>query len=298
MDRPLPQESPSQSSTNHPTQGPSFSGYPPQPSSFLSCALVGCLLSAIVIIVVSVAGMTIAKGFFEELVDVIDIFDIFGSREGETTISPPTIEEIRTLGRLDTVEVDFSTAVKVINRRGTWPAQSDEVLVYNVCGRAIAGIDLSNLEGMTSGTTITISLPRAEVFSVDPVLDLTVPAIPEYPVEEKDRKAEILPACNLDHEWTVPPGMDRTPELIRDAEEQAMIQFRAIAEEGYILDLAQSNAEREMARFLMLTGYERVVFLESEEPISEPEGMFQELGQFLRSLEELAVPGEEEQTGP
>ena len=54
--------------------------------------------------------------------------------------------------------------------------------------------------------------------------------------------------------------MDQTPELIRDAEEQAMIQFRAVAEEGYILDQAQQNAKRELGRFLKLAGYTAVEF--------------------------------------
>ena len=278
MDRPLPEKSSNHLPSNHQAQAPSLHDYPPQPPSCTSCALVGCLLSAIAILGVSLFILIIIKNPCKVLPDPIKGVLC---RERKVTVSPPNVDEIRALGRLDTVELNLSTVVTVKNRRG-WPIKFDEILVYGVCGRVIAGVNLTKLKDqdvITSGTIITISLPRAEVFSVDPTLALNVTETDEHPTGDSDKTVQVLPACNYAYSWTAPIG--RTPELIRVAQEQAMIQFRAIAEEGYILGKAQHNAEKEMARFLMFTGYDEVRFVENPEEPVEPSGWLEEMMQQL-----------------
>jgi hypothetical protein len=312
MDQKLPKKPSNQSLVHSSVQGPSTLTYhPPRLQSMMTCGLMGCLLSAIGLLVASFAGLTFAKNRFEKLVCDIPVIR-FCHEEPGYGVGLPTIDEIRAVGWLETLEVDFSTTVKVTNRRGTKPFQADEVLTYNACGRTAAGVDLERLDeqdvkisktvsGDVITYTIAITLPQAEVlavnpadgtFTIDPVLN--VPTISEYPLEE-DRSAEILLACNDDIVWDVPSGFDKTPSLMRDAEEQAMIQFRAFAEEGYVLDLAQQNAKSELERFLKLAGYKDVIFAEPEKPVSEPEGLFERLGQSWGQIEEILTPEPEDE---
>ena len=118
-----------------------------------------------------------------------------------------------------------------------------------------------------------------EVFTVDPTLALNVTETDEHPSGDSDRTVQVLPACNHAYSWTAPLG--RTPELIRVAQEQAMVQFRSIAEEGYVLERAQLNAQTELARFLLFTGYDEVRFVENPEEPVEPSGWLEEIMQQL-----------------
>jgi len=248
-----PKKSPDRSLTNRQARGSLSPDHAPNPPSCASCVLVCCLCLAFIIFVVSVAGLTFAKKQFTTLLDPIK--DFFGLGPKEIVLSPPSIDEIRTMGRLDTVEMSLSVVVTVKHDyRGP-----DEKLTYGVCGRIVAGVDLEELtsqDAVINGTTITLSLPQAEVFSVDPTLVWNVAETEEYQIDK--RKAQILPVCNYTYSWDEAPFRDKTPELIRNAEEQAIIQFKEIAGEGYLLETAQSNAEKEMARFLMLMGYDEV----------------------------------------
>jgi hypothetical protein len=313
MDQQLPEKPSNQSPTHSSVQRPLTVTDTHQPSLIIPGVLAGCLLSAIVIIVVSVAGITFAKNWFKELICDLPVLHLCDNGP-DIVVGPPTIDEIRALGWLESLEVDFATTVKVTNRRGTWPFETDEILIYNVCGCATAGVDLEKLEeqdvkiskkviGDVIMYTITMTLPQAEVLAVNPADGtsitepvLKVPAIPEYSLED-DNKAEILLACNKDIVWDVPFGYDPTPSLVRDAEEQALIQFRAFAEEGYVLELAQQNAKRELERFLKLAGYKNVIFaepIESEEPANPLENVFESLMQPLQDLNEVVTPQPED----
>jgi len=259
MERPLPQK------TSPPAPqplAPIYTERPPDPPGLKSCVVWGCLLTCIALMLFSFAGVTVAKELFKRA--VTPLAQIFERGPEEISVSLPTIEEIRELGRLDTLEINLSTVVTVINPRKLGPLKADEVLVYNVCGIAIAGVELDELEAtdvIVSGSAITISLPSAQVFTVDLMLSPTVPDTEAYALETEDRKAQILPTCSQAIEWDVPPFVgEKTPELIRVAEEQAMVQFRAIVEEKRFIDQARRNAEQELKRFLQFAGFEQVQF--------------------------------------
>ncbi len=265
MDRPLPQK------TSPPTPQPpepTYTERPPDPPGIKSCAVWGCLLTCIALILFSFAGVTVAKELFKRA--VTPLTEIFKSGPKEISVSLPTIEEIRELGRLDTLEINLSTVVTVINPRKLGPLTSDEVLVYNVCGTAVAGVALDEMKAadvIVNGNAITLSLPSAQVFNVDLMLAPTVPETEEYTLETENRKAQILPTCSQAINWDVPPFVgEKTPELIRVAEEQAMVQFRAIVQEKDFLTQARRNAERELGQFLRFAGFERVQFVRSENP--------------------------------
>jgi hypothetical protein len=234
-----------------------------KPPPLTSIALIGVVLLALVIAFVALAGLTFARDEFSAwLAPLADLLSL-GSKE--IVLALPSIDQIRTMGRLDTVDVNLSVVITV-KKRYTGP---DEELTYGVCGHILAGVDLEQMKEnnvISDGTTITVTLPRAEVFSVDPTLVWSVEETEKYATGDEKRKAQVLPVCNHTYSWTTPPLRDKTPELIRVAEEQAVIQFKEIAETGQILQLAQNNAENEMAHFLMLAGYDEVRFVQAEEP--------------------------------
>ncbi len=287
MARTLPQKPSNKSLVDHREQEPMLSGPPPQPPSCMAFVLAGCLLSSIVLIGIALAIFTIIKNPCAVLPGPAR--RIF-CREIIIRIREPVITEIRKLERLDTVELNLSTIVTV-KQKHTLPPYT-EILVYGVCGRAVAGVDLTRLNDsdlLVSGSTVTITLPQPEVFSVDPTPVLDVAQTEMRLVEGSgDRKVKTLQACNHAFSWTRVGG--GTPELIEDAQEQAMIQFRARAEEEDVLERARRNAEKELARLLMFAGYEKVIFIEPPEPVGEPEGVFGQLGRFLQSLGELQLP--------
>lgn len=290
MAKPLPEKSSNRSLAEHAESEPLHSAHPPQPPSCTTCALVGCLFSALVLIGTALAIFTIAKNVCAILPD--PAHRIFGCKEKEIKVREPVIDEVRRLERLDTVELNLS-AIVTVRQKHTFPVPYTEILVYGVCGRAIVGVDLAKLEEtdlIVSGSTITVTLPQAEVFSVDPTPTLNVAETDEILIGDGDRKVKSLEACNQAFDWT---GV-RTPELIKEAQEQAMIQFRAIAEEEFVLERARRNAENELKRFLEFAEHDEVRFIEPE----EPEGIFEQLGKTLRHLDELAVPVQEDQNGP
>jgi len=147
---------------------------------------------------------------------------------------------------------------------------------------------------------ITITLPSPEVFSVNSTLELQVDETGERPLGESSRKQEVLPACSYTYKWTHWPAKP-TPSIIRDAEEQAEIQFRARAEEKDVLERARHNAEKELARFLIFAGYKDVIFVEPvqlEEPPGPFEDMFEPLRQYLQGLVKAIMPQPEEPANP
>jgi hypothetical protein len=285
----LPQKPSNQSLLAQSEQEPLRSVQPPQPPSSTTCALVGCLFSAVVFIGVALAIFTIAKNVCAILPDPAG--RILGCN-GIIRVREPVIDEIRRLERLDAVELNLS-AIVTVRQRHTFPVPYTEILVYGVCGRAIAGVDLRKLEEndlIISGSTITVTLPHAEVFSVDPTPTLNVAETDEVLIGDGDRKVKTLEACNQAFDWTG----GRTPELMKEAQEQAMTQFRAIAEDDSVLERARRNAEKELARFLLFAGYDEVRFIEPE----KPEGIFEQLGKTLLHLYELTVPVPEDQAEP
>ena len=178
-------------------------------------------------------------------------------------------ERLKDLSRLSTVEYKLSTVVKVVNPRGI---RGDEVLVYGVCGRVVAGIDLSKLEQedvKTNGPNVHITLPQAEIFTLDLILENDMRYVPPYELEDKDRTVEMHSACEEAYSWTVPFPLSRTPELVTDAQEEALKAFKETAERNNILAEAHTNAGTLLRGFLTKIGYETVEF-EAQQEIELP----------------------------
>ncbi len=175
-------------------------------------------------------------------------------------VVPPNIDNIRYMGQLETLEQELST---MVTAKRDYTLVDDEELIYGVCGRIVAGVDLSNLtaeDAQVEGNTITLRLPPAEVFSVNITTKWRVSETDVYNVEG-DIKAQIVPPCDHIYKWSQSTGRDKTPELVQDAQEQAQLLFEEIANDPDFLARAQKNAEDTLKRLLKAAGYEEVVFL-------------------------------------
>ncbi len=287
MNRSLPQKLSDKLPGRHQEQELIHLERPPEPPSCMGCVLAGCLLSSIVLVGIALAIFTVIRNPCAVLPGparrILDCGPI------EIKVRKPVITEIRKLERLDMVELNLS-AIVTVKQEHTFPPYT-EILVYGVCGRAIVGVDLAKLQDsdlIVNGSTITVTLPPSEVFSVDPTLSLNVSATDVRLIEgNSDRKAKILQPCNHTFHWTrVGHG---TAELVEDAQRQAMVQFWARAEQEDILERAQDNAKKELARFLLFAGYQEVIFLEPTEA-PRPPGLFERLGQSWGQIEEIPTP--------
>jgi hypothetical protein len=206
-------------------------------------------------------------GFFVLTVLTLLIFGIaFISVQRETereTESPPDLlVRIRDLSRLSTVEMKLSTVVKITNPR-TVTRRLDEVLVYGVCGRVVAGVDLSKIEQADmeiNGRQIRIQLPPAEISAPTLLLENDVRSVPKYQLEGEERWVEIEPICEHVYKWTTPGIVDKTPGLILHAQEEGLRAFAKAAEENGIRERAQNKAQELLGKLLLLAGYQEVEF--------------------------------------
>ena len=162
---------------------------------------------------------------------------------GDPTYStlPAVIEQLRPLSRLETQEYFVSTVVEATKPR-LISGLGEEKLVLIACGRVIAGVDLSKIQDediQSSGSTVTIKLPPPEVFET--ILD-----------DES--------GCTYVYDHSHPMFTEPSTELGSDARTRAVENFRETALANGILDKAHLQAQQEIARLLLLAGYETVEF--------------------------------------
>ncbi len=184
---------------------------------------------------------TVRLGFFISV--FVFLVALFWAGRNDTALRDRLHDQIKDLSRLSTVEYKLSTVVEVINPRGIW---GDEKLVYGVCGRAVAGIDLSKLskkDVQVDGSRIRITLPPAEIFTVDPLWEGDMREVPEYKLKTEGRTVEMRSECAGIIGWDVPGPLPRTPQLVADAQEEALKAFRKTAEDKGIEAEAQKNAQ-------------------------------------------------------
>ncbi len=165
---------------------------------------------------------------------------------------PAVIEQIKPLSRLQTEEYFLTTVVDVSMPRGAGGVLTEKLL-FIACGRVTAGVDLSKLtddDVRTEGTKVIINLPPAEIF--DTILD-----------DES--------GCTRVYDRSVPPLMAPTEALEEQARREALDSFRQTALENGILEKATVRAQEEVARLLLLTGYQTIEFTDTGQEIKLPQ---------------------------
>jgi hypothetical protein len=173
---------------------------------------------------------------------------------GDPTYStlPAVIEQLRPLSRLQTEEYFLSTVVEATKPR-LIGGIAEEKLVLIACGRVTAGVDLSKItEGdvRSEGNKVTINLPAAEIF--------------ETAIDDES-------GCTRVYEHSHPILTEASTDLGDEARRKALDSFRQTALDNDILERAQLRAQEEIARLLLLTGYETVEFSDTGDVIILPQ---------------------------
>lgn len=173
---------------------------------------------------------------------------------GDPTYStlPAVIEQLKPLSRLETEEYFLSTVVEATKPRFIGGV-GEEKLVLIACGRVIAGVDLSKIQEediRSEGSTVTIKLPAPEIFET--VLD-----------EES--------GCTYIYDHSHPILTEPSKELGSEARQRALEGFRQTALANGILEKAYVRAQQEIARLLLLAGYETVEFTDIGDEILLPQ---------------------------
>jgi hypothetical protein len=154
------------------------------------------------------------------------------------TSRPSIIEKVSALSRLETVHYSIE---KVVTGQSTGFLASDNILLV-AHGDIIAGVDLSKLKAgdiVTSTNAVTITLPKAEVFNPNNVLDSS-----KTYVYDRNRPNPLFTDASLE-------------TRIRDVAAEQILQ--AAIEDGVLLK-AQKNAEDVIRSLVTGLGYEDVVF--------------------------------------
>jgi hypothetical protein len=173
---------------------------------------------------------------------------------GDPTYStmPAVIEQLKPLSRLQTEEYFLSTVVQVTKPR-LIGGLGEEKLVLIACGYVTAGVDLSKVTDddiQRVGDRVVINLPPAEIFSVG--------------LDEES-------GCTQVFEHSHPILTEPSTELQGEARQKAIENFQQTALENGILEKAHLRAQEEIARLLLLTGYESVEFGDSGDQITLPQ---------------------------
>jgi hypothetical protein len=165
---------------------------------------------------------------------------------------PAVIEQLRPLSRLETEEYYLSTVVDATKPR-LIGGIGEEKLVLVACGRVSAGIDLSKIQEddiRSEGTKVVIKLPPPELF---------------------DTAIDDESGCTYIYDHSHPLLTEPSTELGDDARRMALDNFRQTALENGILEKAYLRAQEEIARLLLLAGYETVEYTDLGDEILLPQ---------------------------
>ena len=156
------------------------------------------------------------------------------------TSRPSVIEQVRALGRLETVHYQME---KVVSGKSTGPLPdlltSDKILLV-AHGEVVAGVDLTQMSASdvrVSGSTVTMKLPEPQILYSKLDNDKTY---------VYDRQTGIFSKPD-----------PRLESQVRAAAEQQIVQ--AATEDG-ILDKARENARQTLRSLAKGLGYEDVRF--------------------------------------
>ncbi len=167
------------------------------------------------------------------------------------TVDPPAIlKQIQELSELVTVSFGVQKIIGLEEEKV--PFGSEEILLM-VRAKVLGGVDLSQLTindlDLATDGTLVIRLPAPQVLHV---------YVDEQNTRTWDRKKTW---------WT--PWVDYNPDLERKARLAALEAVQAAALEMGILQEAEHNAERTIARVLAAAGLPETRFIRRAEVISE-----------------------------
>ncbi len=212
----------------------------PSPNKILAGCLIALAAAIVLCVLIGMAvpslGSSLAQSVFQVPAKIIQL----PPPTPTIIVLPTVINQIKPLGQLHTASYFLSTVVDTQMPVGAL-SQIQRVLLVG-CGQVDAGIDLSKLEPQdikTSGDTVIIRLPQAEIFTSQ-LFD--------------DRKCTYV--VLREEGILLPPNT----VLETAAREAAVANFKETATANGILDQARINAEGEVRRLLTLLGYRDIQF--------------------------------------
>ena len=238
----------------------------PQPSRYLGPApeppRIGKASIVLIVLVLVIVGSIVGSCYmaYSMATSVADmpgrviggIRDALDAGDPTYITLPAVIEQLKPLSRLQTEEYFLSTVVDVSQPRGTGGVLTEK-LVLIACGRVTAGVDLSKITDddiHAEGTKVIITMPPAELF--------------DWSLDDES-------GCTRVYDRSVPVLMAPTEALEEQARREALASFRETALDNGILERANLRAQEEIARLLLLAGYETVEFSDSGQKIELPQ---------------------------
>lgn len=196
------------------------------------------IVVAITIIVVVVVVTFCFRSCQQEKNGLLDLLP--SSEEVETVVNTPLIiEEIKQLGRLESVEINLQQVFESSRNQDTlWGAFGEKATYLAYC-QIIAGVDLSLLteeDILIDGENIEINLPSAEIFCI-------------YLTENSfmvNREKGIFTSYDSQLEGQI--------------RQKALKYFEGQAKDLGIIDTAQANAQMVVNDFLVKIGFKEISF--------------------------------------
>lgn len=217
-------------------------------STQLGCLISGGIIAAGLIVAALILGG--ALGGFGQTIERANpanaVATAVAPKPPTIVARPPTIQQVRALADLTTVQTLMSSIVEADQARVGNIVY--EKLILLACGRVKAGIDLSKLKESDitvsdDGKTARVRLPKAEV------LDAFLIDEPGQPCTTK-----VYDRTNL---IVIPASKD----LETLAREKAVKSIRDTAIQSGIITEADRNARAIIERLLLNAGFEKVEFV-------------------------------------
>ena len=199
----------------------------------------GCTLQLVLVLAIVLAGV-VGLVVLQNNGGVLGNFLALPQPTPTNIVQPAVIDQIKPLGQLHTASYFLSTVVNTQMEVGALHQVQSVLLV--ACGKVSAGVDLAKIQPsdiQTNRDHVTIRLPASEVFDTSLYDDRKC----TYVVQRDD--GVLLPSNTV---------------LESAAREAAVGNFRETALANDILSQARQNAQDELRRLLILTGYKTVEF--------------------------------------
>lgn len=207
----------------------------------------GCATSTLYLVIGGLIALLIVIFFVNQTIGGIG--QIFGQAPDlRQLVNTPTpqirsgaavIQRIQQLSRLETASYTIERVIDV-SQGSNIPILGDDKLLLIAHGSVVAGVDLSQLNEDSlkispDGSTLTLSLPPAQIFSSN--LD--------------SQKTRVY---SRERGWLAPENKDLETQARQEAEQQIL---QAACEDG-ILERATQEAERSLRQFVGLLEYDKV----------------------------------------
>lgn len=220
---------------------------PPAPSNQMGCLIAGGIIAGGLVIAAFIIGIAISSfgGVINSANPVNAIATAAAPRTPTVVARPPTLQQVKALADLTTVQTLLSTIVEADQARVGNVVY--ERLILLACGRVKAGVDLSKMTDAditvsADGKTARVRLPKAQL------LDTYLIDDPAQPCTTKvyDRTNLILLPASKDLEGV--------------ARDKAVKAITETAVQAGILAEADKNARAAIERVLMNSGFDKVEF--------------------------------------